>query len=494
MIRHRLKKTPLLPVLRPVFGASRTHRAKAFVLFSGWSHLRPLHLLTVFSAAASIALCLGCARQPPEHAAYGKEAKANQAPIAVKVAEAAQRQFTVPVELTANLAARRRTMIISEVDGTIQSLPPARQKIEVELEGRKISELLSADIGIPVRKGDVLVQLDPRDFELQVEQARAALEKARRDLAKLLAWRRAEEVERLKAARDAAAAQYEEAQADLGRIRGLIERGAASQSDLDRAIMRAKTAQAALRQAEAELKEAEAGPTPEQVAVAKAAVALAEAQLKLAQNRLAKTTIRAPYDGVITDRFVDIGDRVSPMPRVNIMELMDVSILVAEVAVPQRYNGRVAVGDIVSLWAEGLSRPVPALVALINQKVDVETRAFRIRIAVDNRKGQLKAGQLAFVTFQMRSKPSAVTVPTQAIVYDGGLPYVFVLRENSTLKRVPVKVGISNDKWTEVLQGLKVGESVVTYDPTILADGAKVRVVERQTLASKSSARVSVRR
>jgi len=450
-------------------------------------------VLCLFVGCVSVLMLCGCGSNSTPEAAPKPVGQAQvDDRVEVRVAMAEPRQFVRAVELTANLAPRRRTAIVSEIDGVIIGLPPAGHKIDVKINGQRISQVLSADIGIPVRKGDILVELDPHDYELQVKLARAELEKAQRELAELLAWRRSEEIEQLRAAKEAAAARYEQARADFERIKELRSRQAASKSDYDRAAMQLRTAHAALAQAEAALKIAEAGPTPEQLAVAKARVALAEAQLAVAENRLEKTKIRAPYDGVITDRFVDIGDRVSPMPRIEIMELMDTSFLIAEVSVPERYNGRISVGDKVSLWADGLDEPLTGLVALINDKVDVETRAFRVRIAVDNRDKKLKAGQLAFVTLRVRSRPNAVSVPASAIVYDGGQPAVFVLASDDTVKLTQVRVGISNGQLTEVLEGLNKGALVVVEDPKLLADGAKVRVVESVSATAGGKNRLAV--
>ena len=77
--------------------------------------------------------------------------------------------------------------------------------------------------------------------------------------------------------------------------------------------------------------------------MAKAAVTTAEAEVEHRRWKVEKTSIVAPYDGVVTERFVDVGDRVTALPRVEIIEFMDIRFLVAEVGVPERYLEQVRV-------------------------------------------------------------------------------------------------------------------------------------------------------
>ena len=256
-----------------------------------------------------------------------------------------------------------------------------------------------------------------------------------------------------------------------------------SPNDYDERKMEAETARAALQQAQAQLDIDHAGPTEAEIDVAKATIAQAESEVAIAEERLKKTAIRAPYDAVISDRYVEVGDGVTAMPRVEIMEIMDLSLLFGVVAIPERFTGGVQQGEQVAVRAEGAATSVPGFVVAINDKVDPETRTYRTRIAIDNRDRKFKAGAFARVTFQFKSSSDTLIVPSAALTFSGGRPQVFVYDNGRVLSRT-VELGIPDDGQTEVVSGLTEGEQVVVDDPSILADGMTVRL--RKALADKS--------
>jgi RND family efflux transporter MFP subunit len=188
-----------------------------------------------------------------------------------------------------------------------------------------------------------------------------------------------------------------------------------------------------------------------------------------------RTTIYAPYDAVVTDRYVDEGERVTATPRVEIMELLDLSILTAQVGVPETYIGQINVNDRADVYVKGSPDPVPGVIALLNDKVDLASRTFRIRVAIQNDRGRFKAGQFARVVLQVQSAPNALTIPARAVSYAGGEAQVFVYGGGHVRQRA-VELGISNRDTVEVLAGLAEGEQVVVDDPSILSDAMAVRV------------------
>lgn len=413
----------------------------------------------------------------PQHA-LAREATTRKEIPAMAVELASVRRGTVAqtLELTGNFLPRRRTMVVAEVDGVIQSIPRSPRKIEVEIDGRKYSENLGLDLGQSVSQGDVLVQLDPTEYELELAAAKARLQKAQKDLEDLLAWKRPEEIRRLKATREEALALAERAQSDFKRMESLIDQRATSQQEYQRIQAALRSAQAAVERAEADLAEAEAGPTEPQIAVARALVAQAEAEVRIKEDQLRKTVVRASYDAVIVDRFVDVGERVTSQPRVELMELMDLSLVIVQVGVPERYLGRVQIGDWVRVHAAGVVDPVPGLIVLINEKVDHETRTFRVRVAVENHERKFKAGQFVKVAFEVDTAPDALVIPTRSLVYSGGQPQVFVYNaESQRVSQRVVHVGLEGGGITEIVDGLTEDDQIVLQDPAVLADGMRVQ-------------------
>ena len=234
-------------------------------------------------------------------AAPSSRYRAESAPVPVTVTKVEARDISATLQLTGNLLPRRRTILVSELDGVIDSIPNSRNNISFELDGSTVTQPLRLDIGQPVSKGDVLVQINRSEYELNLKAAQARLAKAERELQELIAWRRPEEIRKLEAAVAEAQAQLENTQSVLTRQESLVAENATSRESYDRAVAQAKLAQAAVDRAAAELDIAKKGPTQEQIEVARSAVAQAQADVDLRQDELRKATIVAPYDAVITD-------------------------------------------------------------------------------------------------------------------------------------------------------------------------------------------------
>jgi HlyD family secretion protein len=378
------------------------------------------------------------------------------------------------LDLVGTLIPIRATTIVPDVDGVIQSFPVSTRQLEFESGGTNQVVPLGLDIGHQVREGDVLVQIDPIEFQLALDAAEAELDLARRSLQDVQAWKRAEEIKQARGALEEAAARHDRAQADLSRARQLHSKNAVSQGALDEALMDARTAAASLMKAEAALELAEAGPTREQMAVAEARVRYAEAQVAIQQDRLRKTKLRAPYQGVIVNRYVDVGDRVTAMPRVEILQMMDPRVLFAEVDVPEKYQDVVKLDEIAIVTAAGVHGEVPARIDLINAMIDPSTRTFRIRVTIDNRQDILKAGGFVHVGLPINTQNEVTTVPIQAVSFADGQPSVFVLRDG-VAKKTPVELGISDSKCYEVVAGVAEGDLVVIEKIAVLDDGLPVQ-------------------
>jgi multidrug efflux pump subunit AcrA (membrane-fusion protein) len=404
------------------------------------------------------------------------------------LASASRSGIAASIEVVGSLVARRESILVSEVDGVVLEIPVSqRQRIEVEVDGRRYSEAPRMDLGVQVAKGDVLVRLNPMEYQLKLQAAKARLTTAEKELANLYAWRRDEEVRRAQAAREEEAAQVELATADVERARELIAQGAIVQARMDQLETGLKTAKAALTRADAELALAQAGPTKEQIAVGLAAIEQAKAEVARAEWELSRTEITAPYDAVVTERFVDEGDSVTAMPRVEIMELMDLSILTAELAVPERYINQIEVGHPADVVVKGSVEPYRGVVVVINDKVDPSSRTFRIRVGIPNDHRRLKVGQFARVTLQIDRVENTLVIPSEAIAYAGGQANVFVFHDGR-VRQQPVQLGLANPRNVEVLDGLTGGEQVVVHDPSILSDGMAVDVRPAVRNASMSSA------
>ncbi len=399
-------------------------------------------------------------------------------------------EITESLELVGTLYPWRFATIVSEVDGVIERLPMCDGKLAVEVAGRKFSMEVPLDIGHEVKEDSILVEIDKRPFQLALDAANAKLAVTTKELENLLAWKRPEEVSQLEAQAEQADALLEQTKLDLDRYEELEDKyqKVISESERDAALAAYKSALAAKKQAAAALELAKAGPTPEEIDVGNAQVKLAESEVALRQDELEKCTIYCPYDAVIVDRYVGVGDRVTATPRVEIMQIIDPSLLLAQVNVPEKYYRLVKVNDLAEVEARGLSEPVPGLVALVNEKIDPETRTFRVRVGVENPKLNpdsasservFKSGSYVRVTLDLRSEFEALIVAADAVTFDKGQPAVFVFHGDKVEKR-SVELGISSETEYEVTAGVSEGEKVVEGGTALLADGLPVRLKGRE--------------
>lgn len=395
--------------------------------------------------------------------------------VEVTVAKAARMDIATPVEFVGNLLPRRRTMLVAQVDGVIRSIPASGAKIDVVVDGKRYTEQLGVVPGQQVREGESLIELDPIDYELALATAQSKLARTQAELQKLLAGQRTEDIQKLRAVCAEFRARHSLAVSEFDRVKELLQTRAISRSEYDSRATEVETAKAILAGAEASLQAAEAGPTQEEIAVAKATVAQEEAEVRVTAEKLSKATIRAPYDGVVTDIYVDEGDRVSAAGGSQLLEIMDLRFLIAEVGVPEAYLGKVRVEDRATMTVAGQAEPIPAIVVSINGKVEPDSRTFRVRVAIDNSGGLFKAGQFALVHFSVSGSQQAMVVPSRAIIFKEGQPHVYVCRDQRVQQR-SVVVGVESDTHSEIVSGLKPGEQVVVDDPSLLTDGMPVAV------------------
>ncbi len=417
---------------------------------------------------------LGCQREVKLAA---QPASISLSEIEVSAQPVSQQTLASRLEFTGNLLPKRASRLTFEVDGIVANIPATGTKFDVTVAGKRYQEQLSLSYGQWVEAGDLLVELDQSDFQLQLLIAEAKLAKAQADLAKLIVGSRPEEIRRLTALRNEGQARFDQAARENQRMQELRRSQVVSSSESDQASTAAAAAQALLESAEAMLASAQAGPTAEEIAVEQALVKQMAVEVDLARQNLRKTKLVAPYSGVVVSINVDVGDRVAASTS-PVIEMMNSQYLVAEINVPEALVGKVAVHDMAEVYTAGVDGPTTGLVVAVNEMVDPQSRSFRVRVAIDNDLRQFKAGQFAKVILAIESGSSqTLTVPNASIVFADGQPTVFVI-DGGRVHRQSVVLGLSSNEWTEVRSGVAADRMVVTDDPSLLTDGMQVRVRE----------------
>ena len=214
-----------------------------------------------------------------------------------------------------------------------------------------------------------------------------------------------------------------------------------------------------------------------------AALEVAQAKLDLAVATMQRLKIVAPFDGVTGLRQVNVGDYLKD--GTDVVNIEDIDAVLVDFRLPERFQAKVRPGQKAQLTVDALpGRPFAAIVQAVDPLIDANGRSVGVRGCIDNRQQQLRPGMFARVNAVFGSRPSALVIPEEAIVPQGGRTFVVKVvpgEKPDTLvsQRVPVKVGLRQPGKVEILEGLELDDTVVIAGHQRLQkDGTPVRVVD----------------
>ena len=316
------------------------------------------------------------------------------------------------------------------------------------IEGQPIESLL-ADVGDWVTEGQVLATLSKTTLELQKSQYQASLASAEATIAQA-------EAQLLEAQ-----AAADEAQRVNERTAALKAQGTASQAAADQASANAIASTARVTVAIQSLE------------AARAQLSLVQAQLDNIDLQLSRTEVKAPVAGEITRRNAVIGSIASgagqPMFTMIRDGALELSGDVAEIDLI-----RLAPGQTVSMVAVGAPERLTGTVRLVEPTIDTTTRLGRARITIDQA-ANVRAGMFMDAEILVVER-EAISVPVTAVGSAGDGSTVMKV-VNGEVTRTPVKTGIRDGGWIEIVEGLSPGDTVVTKAGAFVRDGDKINPV-----------------
>lgn len=233
---------------------------------------------------------------------------------------------------------------------------------------------------------------------------------------------------------------------------------------------------ATLRRLEAIRKAEKTAVTDQDLDVARAKRTSSEAALKRLDTLIGYAEIRAPFDGVVTERFVDAGALVQQGPVVTVMDASKVRILV-DAPEPEVRFVKVGAGADVKLGALP-GKTFVARVARRADALDVPTRTMRAELDAPNPDGALLPGMYAAVSLELERHAGALLLPGKAILIEQGKPVVWTASDGRA-KKVPITTGIDDGVQTEVTSGLAGAEAVILPGAQALTNGVRVEVSEK---------------
>lgn len=355
----------------------------------------------------------------------------------VTVVPAKEAPAEVEVSLPGTIQAEMETPVFARADGYIK---------------RRL-----ADIGDRVKTGQVLAEIDSPELEQQVRETEAAVKRAQSAL------------RQAQAAHQQALANLGLAEVTAKRWQGLVDKGVLSKQDGDekRSAYEARRADAAAAEANVE--------------AARDNVAATEATLQRLRELQAFRQVRAPFAGVITARNIDVGTLVSAGSGSSLREMFriaQIQTLRVFVNVPQSEAPAIRVGLPCTVEVEEhRGRRFPGQVSRTSNSLDPASRTLMTEVRTPNPGGLLLPGMYATVHFQLRRENPPLLIPAAAFRNTAKGPIVATVGEGAKVHLVRVKLGRDYGAQIEVLEGLKLGQRVITNLTDEVVEGVRVRPV-----------------
>jgi membrane fusion protein (multidrug efflux system) len=360
------------------------------------------------------------------------------ATVAVAPAVAVEQPIARFIRATGTLMAEEQADVAAETAGRVIAAPVER--------------------GTPVSQGAELVRLSSTETDAQLKeaQANAAQIEARLGFTSGGSFdvNDVPEVQNAKAS-------YELAQSEFARIKSLLDQKVVSQSEYDQ---RRTQMEASRQQYEA----AKNGAAQQYQSLQ-----AARARVALARKAFTDTVVRAPFNGVVAQRLVSVGDYVTKGMKIAVV--VRVNPLRVQLTVPEQFISAISVGQPVGFVVDAYpGRQFEGRVKYIAPAVQADQRALTVEAVVPNPKGDLKPGLFATARIEQHARTPGVLVPAAAVQTSSGTSRVFVVNGDHVEERV-VSIGQTVGDATEITNGLKAGERVATTNVATLVDGMKVK-------------------
>lgn len=319
--------------------------------------------------------------------------------------------------------------VVAEFSGEVRARVESRLGFRVggKIVARKV------DVGTVVKRGQILMQLDPQDLQLAQAQSNAGLKAAEsnRDLAR----------------------------AELKRYQELREKNFVSQAVLDGKETTYKAAQAIYEQA--------------------------SAGYKNQSNQTGYTTLLSDVDGVVTSVDAEVGQVVGAgNPVVRVADLGEKEIVIG---IPEDKVDTVRrISDVrVRIWARP-NEAIPGKIRELSPIADPATRTFTAKVSIPTAPPDVKLGMTAYVTFAAKTRNAMIKVPLTALLQEKATTAVWVV-ENGAVKLVPVQVAGPAGNDILLAGGVTPGQTIVTAGVNLLKPGQKVKILGDDPVAKKEA-------
>ena len=323
------------------------------------------------------------------------------------------------------------TYIVSNT--TVESI----RKVTVHARLTAIVEEILVEEGTPVRQGGVLLRLEDREVRNEYEQADIAVAQARLQVQQ-------------------AQVKAELSEIDHARAQDLFDQKLISKQEFDQASLTNRTDRLATDTARQQHQ-------------------AAEARLRAATIQMEYTEVVASIDGVVTERLIEVGDRVSGNQEVFSIE--EFPPLWARIFIPEKDLPELRVGQRAEVRVETFpEEEFPARIKMVNPTIDATSGTVKVTLEMQQT-NRLRPGMFGTVYIATETRPDAVVIPKKAILRERDENRAFVIGPDGRVEKRDVVLGFSEEDRVEIVEGIRAGEAIVTVGYEGLADGYAVNVL-----------------
>ncbi len=343
--------------------------------------------------------------------------------------------FEKPVSVKATHPVRRSISRYLLSNTSLESI----REVTIYARVNALVEDLRVEEGDSVKRNQLLARLKDREIRNEHDQARIAVDQARLTLAQT------EVKARL-------------SKANYKRSEDLVAQQLISPQEHDQAALTNETDALA-------------------VTVAIQQCDAAVSRLEAAQLQLEYTEIRSSIGGTITERLIDIGDRVNLNEALFVVE--DFNPLWARIYLPERELSKIRIGQRAELRMQAYPKDTfQGTIKMVSPTVDPESGTIKVTLEIRTHRNLLRPGMFGTVYIATETRSSALVLPIRAIVRERDENQIFVIGDENRVQKREVTIGFREDNELEIVSGLSAGEAVVTVGQEGLNDGYPVSVLE----------------
>lgn len=348
---------------------------------------------------------------------------------------------------------------------------------------------IGVDKGDKVKKGQEIVRIEDTEYQAQVNEERARLASAKAKLAELKAGSRKEEISMALASLHEAQTQFVNSESNYNRSQKLYSEGAVSKETLDNSSTQFAVAKSQLDSAKDNYAMTKTGPREELIQAAQGEVNAAEASLEFAESQLSDTIIRAPIDGTILERLIEVGEIVTNTSfggtrgaRTALLSMADLRDIQVEIDINEADIHKVHQDQPASIMLEAYpDYSYKGKLVEIAPQANRQKATVQVKVQFLNPDDKVRPEMTAKVSFlndippDPNGKKFRIYVPSKAIVTENGDSFVFIVNGNIA-NRVKIVKGKDDDLGTEVEQGLTGDETIVVGGLDKLKDGSRISI------------------